>query len=170
MWPLNSLASQIYICLPLKQQTDLQTAAAFLTRPASHTHQPIPNMLQGQLDNTKVILHISVHMYTSIYIMHTLIHTHKARTHANCRSEKKPWELVSNSLYWMQLDDQMNESLQAEKLIERRLDIHLNRQDNCKPFTDSTFFSLLCAIMSTEPWGISSVCEQIKNQCNDMAH
>lgn len=150
-------------------QTAQQLLLSWPHRPAPHAHHA--TCCRGSwTTQTKVILHMLVHMFALLYLMHTLTHTHTtARTQVQTVDQTNAHEsntsVLSNSLYWLQLDDQTRANTNCEEMAT-----HFDRQDKWKPFTHSTFFSLLCAIMSTEPWGNSWVCEQIKNQCNNMAH
>lgn len=107
---------------------------------------------------------------TCVYIC-TLLYTLCTRscTHSqNCRSDKFTLKHHKCPLYCHWMTRWMEFTCRNTNCEENRQQ-HIS-MDKCKPFPHSTFFSLLCAIMSTEPWENSSVCEQIKNQCNDMAH
>lgn len=78
-WPVRPTYAFLW-----RNRPDRETAAALLTRPASHTHHA-PCCRDSWTTRTKVILHMRVHMCASLYLMQTLIYTQEPGQ--NCRSD-----------------------------------------------------------------------------------
>lgn len=71
-------------------QTAQQLLLSWPHRPAPHAHHA--TCCRGSwTTQTKVILHMLVHMFALLYLMHTLTHNSQD-TSANCRSDECTWE------------------------------------------------------------------------------